>query len=80
MSTTNESNVMNRRQILEHCVNKMMAALSETELEQLLDFAHFLSLKAEGKMWSGTGTSAVEAALNWAEDDYGEADVRSEAS
>ncbi len=66
---------MTHRQILEQTLSRVLAKLSDERVRQILDFAEFLSLQEEQKMWAQPGGEADELGSG-AEDEYTEADAR----
>ena len=58
---------MTSRQIIESVLTKVLAKLPEERLRQVLDFAEFLSLHEEHRMWSQL--SAEELAEMYGDDD-----------
>ena len=67
---------MNHRQIIESCLAKVLAKLPDERVREVFDFAEFLALKEDHRIWSQP--SPAELARIYAEEeyDYTEADIK----
>lgn len=65
---------MGTRQLLD----KVLGALPEERLRQLLDFAEFLRLLEEQKEWSQGGMASLAELYGSEEPEYTEADIKPE--
>ncbi len=66
---------MTTRQALKDLVEQM----GEDELREVLDFARFLSSRAEREAWRGLALAQLERAHGPEESEYTEADLKPEA-
>jgi hypothetical protein len=67
---------MNNRQIIEKCLAKVLAKLPDDGVREVFDFAEFLSLQEEQKMWSRPSPAMLEEFYGGEEDEYTEADIK----
>ncbi len=77
-SPSGEAGAMNHRQIIESCLAKVLAKLPDERLREVFDFARFLALKEEHTMWSSLGAEALAEMYADEEDDYTEADIKTD--
>jgi hypothetical protein len=67
---------MNHRQIIEKCLGQVLAKLPEGRVREVLDFAEFLALQEEQKMWTRPSPEVLEQLYGGEDDEYTEADMK----